>query len=379
MKKITQVLASLLVAVLFATPSQAAVTIYDKDDTKVTVDGSFNAFAALTDISSDIDDRSQGRVRSGVLPNFSGTTFTKKVGDLTFEGRASFWVSINDSNDVLTDRTVDTRQFYGSVAGSWGKILMGSDFTIFNAKNIFNDLNLKGFGYTSDALGLVDGTGVSFGNIGTGYTYPLPTAQIKYTSPDLNGFTFTAALVDPTDTSLLVNSRRGEESTPRIEAELSYSQGPFTGWLSVLNQKSENDIDVTSSGVSAGFKFSGGGFAVHVSGYDGEALGLLLGPADGEGLGLSDFLFADGEEVDSSGLLAQASYTAGKHTFLISAGKSELESVNRNFELENESQTIAWHRRINDVFLVVSEFTRSEINLTNEETDTLAVGLIMDF
>jgi len=95
---------------------------------------------------------------------------------------------------VLTDRTVDTRQFYGSVAGSWGKILMGSDFTVFNAKNIFNDLNLKGFGYTSDALG--------------------------YISPEMSGFTFTAALVDPTDTSLLVTGIRGEESSPRIEAEV---------------------------------------------------------------------------------------------------------------------------------------------------------------
>jgi len=149
--------------------------------------------------------------------------------------------------------------------------------------------------------------------------------------------------------------------------------------LSVLNQKSENAVDVTSSGVSAGFKFNSGGFNVHVSGYDGEALGLLLGPADGEGLGLSGFLFEDGEEVDSSGLLAQASYTAGNNTFLVSAGKSELESVNGSLNLENESQTIAWHRRLNDVFLVVSEFTRSEVSLTNEETDTLAVGLIMDF
>ena len=378
MKNFTLATTALLTA--FALPAYSAVTIYDKDDTTVSVDGSFNAFVAFTDVSSDVADRSQAHVRSGVLPNFSGTTFSKKVGDLTFGGRASFWISINDSNDVLTDRTVDTRQFYGTVAGDWGTVLVGSDFTVFNATNIFSDLNLKGFGYTTDALGLVDGTGVSFGNIGTGFTYPLPTAQIKYTSPDLSGFKLTAALVDPTDTSLLVNDgNRGEESVPRIEAELSYAQGPFTGWVSVLNQKSKNIIDVSSSGVSAGFKYSGGGFNVHVSGYDGEGLGLLLGPADGEGLGLNGFIYADGDEVDSSGLIAQASYTAGKNTFLVSAGKSELESANRSLVVENESRTLAWHRRINDTFLVVSEFTQSEINLTNEETDTVTVGLVMDF
>ena len=377
MNKLTLVAAAALGSL--AMQSNAAVTIYDKDDTTVSVDGSFNAFVAFTDVSSDIDDRSQGRVRSGVLPNFSGTTFSKKVGDLTFGGRASFWISINDSNDVLTDRTVDTRQFYGTVEGDWGKILIGSDFTVFNATNIFSDLNLKGFGYTTDALGLVDGTGVSFGNIGTGFTYPLPTAQIKYTSPSFGGFKVTAALVDPTDTSSLVNGERGEESIPRIEAELSFNQGPFTGWVSILNQKSENTIDVSSSGVSAGFKYSGGGFNVHVSGYDGEGLGLLLGPADGEGLGLSSFVFADGDEVDSSGLIAQASYTAGKNTFVVSSGKSELESANGTVDVENESRTLAWHRRINDTFLIVTEFTQSEINLTNEETDTLAVGLVLDF
>lgn len=372
--------ASTVLLMSVAAPSHAAITLYDKDDTKVSVDASFNTFLAFTDVDSDAGDRSQSRVRSGVLPNFTGMSFSKKIGGLTFGGRTSFWISINDSNELLTNRTIDTRQWYGTVDGSFGQILVGSDFTPFNSNNIFNDLNLKGYGYTTDALGLVDGTGVSFGNIGTGFTYPLPTAQIKYTSPDWSGFKLQAALIDPSDTSALVNDgQRGEESFPRIEAQLTYAQGPFTGWVGFLNQKSENDIDVTSSGVSLGAKLSMGPVNLHVSGYDGEGLGLLLGPADADGLGASAFVFADGDEVDSSGFIAQASYALGKSTFILSSGKSELESAQRSVDIENQANTFAWHYRYNDVLMVVSEYTQSEITINNEETDTFTFGIVLDF
>lgn len=380
----TNLTATALLLASVAMPASAAITIYDQDDTTVAVDGSFNAFTVFTDVNSDAGDRSQGRVRSGVLPAWTGTTFSKKQGNLTVGGRASFWISINASNSQITEGNVDTRQFYGTVSGAFGEILLGQDFTIFNRTNIFNDLNLKGFGYTTDALGLVDGDGVAFGNIGTGFTYPLPTAQIRYTSPVFGGgFKVLAALIDPATTSTAVNGGvRGEESTPRFEAELSYTGGGFTAWVSALTQESENIIDVDSNGVSAGFVYSGGGFKVHVSGYDGEGLGLLVGPADADGLGLSEVVFADGDEVDSSGILAQVSYTAGKSTFVASYGKSELETdlgVSALGNLDNESTTFAWHYRFNPNLLVVSEVTRSEITLNNEETDIATVGIVVDF
>ena len=157
-----------------AMPATAAVTVYDADNTTVSIDASFNTFlvkskSEITNSATNVTtERDQARVKQGFLPNWVGFNFGKQVGDLKYGGRASFWVSTNGSNNQLTDSLIDTRQFYGTIDGDWGQVLVGKDFTLFNRNNIFLDEILIGFGYTSDSLGLIDTNGVSFGNIGAG-------------------------------------------------------------------------------------------------------------------------------------------------------------------------------------------------------------------
>lgn len=154
------------------------------------MDGFFNTFYVHS--SSDKNDamealigpdRDQSRIKMGFLPNYIGFKFGKQVGDLKIGGRSSFWVTINDSDSTITSTGIDVRQFYGTVDAGWGQILFGKDYTLFNRSNIFNDEILTGYGNVSDFNGLIDGNGVSFGDIGSGYTYPLPTAQITYRTP----------------------------------------------------------------------------------------------------------------------------------------------------------------------------------------------------
>ncbi|MEM9315515.1 MAG: porin, partial [Pseudomonadota bacterium] len=212
------------VAAAFSVPGMAAVEVYNEDGTTVSFDASFNAFYSSTSTETDVDgvqsaSRDQSRVRSGFLPNWFGANFSKDVGDFKLGGRASFWVSINDSDETPTDGLIDTRQFYGTVDSTWGQVLVGKDFTLFNRSNIFGDEVLLGYGMTNDTLGLVDGAYVSFGNIGSGYIYPLPTSQITYRSPDVGGFKLAVGLVDP---SRVATDGEGgfagsEESAPRIE------------------------------------------------------------------------------------------------------------------------------------------------------------------
>jgi len=47
--------------------------------------------------------------------------------------------------------------------------LIGKDFGLFACSNIFLDELLVGVGNVSDSAGLVNGGGVDFGNIDTGY------------------------------------------------------------------------------------------------------------------------------------------------------------------------------------------------------------------
>jgi len=359
-----------------AMPATAAVTVYDADNTTVSIDASFNTFlvkskSEITNSATNVTtERDQARVKQGFLPNWVGFNFGKQVGDLKYGGRASFWVSTNGSNNQLTDSLIDTRQFYGTIDGDWGQVLVGKDFTLFNRNNIFLDEILIGFGYTSDSLGFIDTNGVSFGNIGAGYIYPLPNSQIRYTSPGANGLKLEVALVDPANASGSTGANRGEEAAPRLEAQLTYSAGAFTGWLGALTQESDNAAGDTieSEGFSFGAKVKSGGFAGHISGYDGEGLGILIGPSEGA----ANLVNADGSEVESSGLLTQVSYTAGKNRFVLSRGKSELELAAG--DLENENQTVAWFHSVSSVLTIAAEYSKSEISGliadTEEEVDT---------
>lgn len=382
-----------LVILAIGVPASAAITLYDKDDTTFSTDGSFNTFYVHSDSDKNaemeallgVPDRKQSRVKMGFLPNWIGFNFSKKVGDLQLGGRSSFWVTINDSDDLnggthgITDTGIDVRQFYGTVGGDWGQVLFGKDFTLFSRSNIFLDEILQGYGNVSDALGLIDGANVSFGNIGTGYIYPMPSAQITYRSPDLAGFKLAVGLIDP---SRVPAAGDAEEELPRIEGELTYSydldNGNITAWGGFLYQESESDSagDVESTGFSYGVKARIAGIGLHASGFDAEGVGLLLGPGVDTVLAIP--VSENGDEVDSSGYLLQASYIFGSSRVVASYGENELEA---STEWENETTTGAYFYAVNDNLSLVAEYNINEISIGNaeEETDTIALGVILNF
>ncbi len=391
-------LAGAVAAVSFG--SQAAVEVYNNDGTTVSLDASFNAFYSTASTETNVAgeqtaSRDQARIRSGFLPNWFGTTFSKKMGDVTLGGRASFWVSTNDSDETPTDGLIDTRQFYGTVDASWGQILIGKDFTLYNRSNIFGDEILLGYGMTNDTLGLVDGAYVSFGNIGSGYIYPLPTNQITYRSPDMGGLKLAVGLIDPSRAATaedaagnLIADPAAEESAPRIEGELTYAvslgeSANLNVWGGFMQQTSESATEkVDTRGVSYGAKLKFGGLSLHASGYDGEGVGFLVGPADNKGLGLAGagFIVENGEEVDSNGALGQVAYTMGNTRAVLSYGVSEIENAAR---WENETTTAALFHSFYPNLIGVLEYTQNEITIDasqlSEETDSINFGLIINF
>lgn len=286
-KNIKPILLASVISAMSA-PSIAEITFFEDEKIgTVSVDASFNTFYSQTSIDNDItgQDRDQARVRSGFLPNWVGFNFSKELDNVKIGGRSSFWVSINDSNQNITDTGIDVRQFYATLDWKWGQLLVGKDFTLFSRSNIFLDEILLGYGNVNDSLGLVDGTGVSFGNIGSGYIYPLPTSQITYRTPEFaGGFKLALGVVDPGNTSEDRNQtgRTSEESAPRFEGELTYNTkfngGAFHAFAGFLQQSTDQETEdsIDSSGASFGAKISVGGFSLHASGFDGQALGLSL-------------------------------------------------------------------------------------------------------
>lgn len=234
--------------------ANAEIMLYDKDQTTFSTDGYINAFY----VNSDVDrageqyDRRQARVKMGFLPNYLGFNMGKQVDDLKLGARASFWVTINDSETNGTDTAIDVRQFYGTVANpEWGEVLIGKDFGLFARSNILLDELLAGYGQVSDSLGLVDGGGVSFGNIGSGYPYPFPTSQITYRTPVMEGLRVAVGIMDPVDTNDNSATGKAYQENPRTESEITYQfdlgGAKIYSWLNGSYQTSDNTDSTVES------------------------------------------------------------------------------------------------------------------------------------
>ena len=402
MKKVLMKVLPLLCFVMFtAVTAQAAITLYDKEEATFTVDGFFNTFYVNSDADSEIlgTDRKQSRIKMGFLPNYIGFNFSKQVDNLELGGRSSFWVTINDSDDIYTgtdlegnpvtgnskatDTGIDVRQFYGTVDADWGQVLFGKDFGLFNRSNIFLDEILMGYGNVSDLLGLVDGGGVSFGDIGSGYIYPTPTAQITYRTPEMKGFKLALGLVDPSHTA----GSGSEEDTPRLEGELTYNYsfegGSITTWGNFMYQSSEVDggNDVDTEGIGYGLQAKYAGFSLTGSGFDASGAGWLAGPGGDTSLGLP---VSDGDdEIDSDGYLIQGSYTYGPARFVLSYGESNIDYGSIFLgDLEDSTTTGAIFFAINSSLQLVAEYNVNKIELDSgpeDETKTIALGATLSF
>lgn len=376
------------VALSLSQSASAEIVLYDQDDTRFSTDGYFNTFYVHSDVdrAGEQFDRKQSRVKMGFLPNYIGFNFSKQVDDLKLGGRSSFWVTINDSDTNGTETGIDVRQFYATVSNDeWGEVLFGKDFGLFARSNILLDEMLTGYGQVSDTLGLVDGGGVSFGNIGTGYPYPFPTSQVTYRSPLMSGLRVAVGIMDPVDTTEDTSSTldKAYQEEPRLEAEVTYQfelgGTQFYTWINAMQQSSDNTDssveDVTSKGLGYGVQAKMGAFSVTASGFQAEGINPFFTNNAGEALL---------REVDSDGYLLQGSYRFGKNRIALSYGKTKDDGNGLGIAADYETRGIALFHDINDNLKLVAELNQFEIagrdtNAVDEETRTFAVGAALSF
>ncbi|MDD2054366.1 porin [Pseudomonas putida] len=365
--------------------AQAEIMLYDKDDTTFSTDGYVNAFYvnSKVDRAGDQFDRSQARVKMGFLPNYLGFNMTKQVDDLKLGGRASFWVTINDSETNGTDTAIDVRQFYGTVANKeWGEVLIGKDFGLFARSNILLDELLAGYGQVSDTLGLVDGGGVSFGNIGSGYPYPFPTSQITYRTPVMDGLRIAVGIMDPVDTNDSSALGKAYQKNPRTESEVTYQfdlgGAKIYSWLNGSYQTSENTDStvktVTSKGLGYGVQAKMGGLSLTGSGFQAKGINPFYTNNAGE---------PSLRNVDSDGYLLQGSYKLGKNRLALSYGKTKDDGNGVvGTGADYSTRGIALFHDINDNLKLVAEYNIFKLDGhdtsdQNEDTKTFAVGAVL--
>jgi predicted porin len=239
-------------------------------------------------------------------------------------------------------------------------------------------------GVGSGAGGLAGNT-TTLGRIGTGFMYADWKSQVAYTSPNWNGFSFTAGVTqswDPTAVGFngVGNFERGG-SQPAYEGKVSYEWAGDVGgkvWASGITQNVEIADDRANAwDIGATINLAGFG----LTGYYGQ----------GEGTGTA-VLFnggydAAGNSRDSKDWYVQGTYTLpGVGTKLgVSYGESKLEynSVDAaTDDYKNTMWTVGAYHPLTKHLNLVAEYSQQKLKDDgdfNGKAKTIALGAILFF
>lgn len=409
-------------AALFAaaTGAQAGITIPAGDWT-LDIGGVVNAYYTHTSFSGDdatAGERGNGdsvaNITTGLLPNYLSVSGKTRQNDLD----VGFTISINPGastrNAGVQGSQQENRQAFLTFGdASWGSIKLGKDLGIYASDAILNDQTLLGVG---SAAGSLAGNTTTLGRIGRGFMYADWKAQVAYTSPNWNGFQFTAGLTQGWNAIAAnggVGSTERSGSQTAYEGKASYEwTGDVAGkvWASAISQKVEGLTNATAFTVSQTGASAGtivGGAANTVGNTDERAyawdLGTSLKFADfglvgyyGQGKGIGQTVqFAggfdgQGKRRDSDQWYVQGSYTVpGVGTKLAASyGESTLDGngIDTFRDIKADMWTVGAYHPLTKHLNLVAEYSvaKDEVNnRTAADTDlkakTISLGAILFF
>ncbi len=396
-------------AALFAaaTGAQAGITIPAGDWT-LDIGGVVNAYYTHTSFSG--DDATAGEygngdsvnnITTGLLPNYLAVSGKTRQNDLD----VGFTISINPGASTTQAGVQgggsgaspfgnqENRQAFLTFGdASWGSIKLGKDLGIYASDAILNDQTLLGVG---SAAGSLAGNTTTLGRIGRGFMYADWKSQVAYTSPNWNGFQFTAGLTqawnalasaNPVLASSGSTQRGGSQSA--YEAKASYEwTGDVAGkvWASAISQKVEGLVGGTTSDRATAWDV---GTAVNLAGF-----GLVGYYGQGKGIGqtvqLLDGFDAAGNRRDSDQWYVQGSYVLpGVGTKLAASyGRSTLDGngIDAFDEVKNSMWTAGAYHPLTKHLNLVAEYSvaKDKVDAAAGNTDlkakTISLGAILFF
>lgn len=408
-------------AALFAAASsaQAGITIPAGDWT-LDIGGVVNAYYTHTSFSGDdatAGERGNGdsvsNITTGLLPNYLSVSGKTRQNDLD----VGFTISINPGastrNAGVQGSQQENRQAFLTFGdASWGSIKLGKDLGIYASDAILNDQTLLGVG---SAAGSLAGNTTTLGRIGRGFMYADWKAQVAYTSPNWNGFQFTAgvtqgwnALASAGTGSVGSTERSG--SAPAFEGKASYEwTGDVAGkvWVSAITQKVEGLTNATAAGINAAGTALVAATANTLTNTDERATAFDIGTAlkiadfglvgyygKGKGIGQTVQLLngfdSTGKRRDSDQWYVQGSYTVpGAGTKLAASyGESTLDGngVDAFSEIKNNMWVVGAYHPLTKHLNLVAEYSQAkdETNVraaadTDLKAKTISLGAILFF
>lgn len=371
-----------LVAFAAASTSAQAVTVAANDGWELGVSGSINQFVVFTDDDNAAGENNTTEIRDGLLPAF--LNFDMKaptINGLDIAAHISFSPGTNQSSYD----TFEQREVYFTVDGSFGQILAGKALGLYGSHNILTEQTLFGVGYGTGGNG-----GTTLGGIGFGYDYAAWRSQVKWTSPDMNGFKLALAIVDGSGpafrlgangnlpiSSLAAGADGADKEDLRYEADLSYAGafdgGSYTAWLSAMTED-RDDLAEDAQAWTVGGTLTVGGFEFMAQYSDSEdstaSVAAVTGVAGSATVAaVAPVAAVASEKLEWEQYIVQAGYRFNGTT-LVSANYTELsdESSSRvNGADESERVTVGVYHDVNANLKLVAEYT----NIENDDSDVL--------
>jgi len=293
----------------------------------------------------------QSNITTGLLPNYLAVSGKTRQNDLDVAftisinpGASTTQAGIQNAGDARFGQ--ENRQAFLTFGdASWGSIKLGKDLGIYASDAILNDMTLLGVG---SGAGAFAGNTTTTGRIGTGFMYADWKSQVAYTSPNFNGFSFTAGVTqawnatDALDELSATNTSRGG-SAPAFEGKASYafSTDAVNGkvWVSGISQKMEgleNAVGVAAANESATVTSGDVGATVNANGF-----GLTGYYYEGKGIGqtvqFNGGFDNAGNKRKSDGYYVQGTFTVpGVGTKLgASYGKSQIKGTAVDADLDS--------------------------------------------
>jgi predicted porin len=347
-----------------------------------------------------------------LLPSWLTVGAKTRQNDLDVAWAISFQPGASQKASLGGGGGSEFRQAYFTFGdASWGSIKLGKDLGVFGSDAILSDMTLLGVG-SQGVVGTAGGTTTTLGRIGAGYMYADFNGQINYTSPNWNGFQFTAGIDQPMNANNLGNTAgsaavladpangvsavaavtannlslnsSGSQGQPAYVGKAVYS---FTGdvagkvWVEGKTQKVDYSASVSERAtmVGAGANVSVAGLTLTGYYYDATGAGTTAFLMDGVAI--------NGNRRDSNGGYVQATYVLPTSTKVgVSWGISKLDRASgeakNNLVKENEMTTIGAYHPLTKSVNLVAEYSRVKSenhNSQKNDSDIISLGGILFF
>ena len=311
-------------------------------------------------------------------------TFGFYPGISTNDGSPNLGQGATLRNTALGTAGIDMRQVFLTFGNDhMGQVLMGRNIGLFGADAILNDMTLPGVGAGNGNYATPSNT--SLGSIGLGYIYTDWLAQIDYTTRDFSGLKITLGVFDPLepiDQVIPPGASPPPESSPGFHGKISYKGGDtFYLSASFISQKHNGVTDASdfdSFGFDIGGKVTFGNAEILAWYYQGKGMGttaLFLFGSDGLG-----------NERDSDGFLAQATYKFGDLKVGVNYGESNLDLASGEAPSAlvetNKKYTVGAYYSLTTNLTLLAEFTDTTAEAhdgTKNDSSNFNLGAYLSF